>query len=404
MTSTGTTPLSELDDDSVENVFIFVSDALRWDALPDRVDRMGKSFRMGANALCTPQSMPTIISGRYVPRHGVTWFHHSMNEAYDTMFDIESVDAGYIEEEWDRPLDTVLNHPPEQSIDDLEPPFVTLEHDHGGHVPFPEMDDFSPKETFKELSRDPQRLREQYEIGVSESVDRFERRLEQLREQGYLDDTLVMFMSDHGELLGEHGGFTGHMLPPAPELVYVPATFIHPSLESSTEEDLLIQHADLLPTIRDVLGEPKDQRQYDGQSLLDPITANRSIYTHGTVHPPQKYHDTWIDPAYEAPSVWTHQGGYVFAESSLPKRLLTAAYDSIISGYTAAYNDSRNTLETLATLTSHYAQSTHTYGTPLVGETEARAFCDNVNADRAESDREQLSEDTKQTLEDLGYV
>jgi arylsulfatase A-like enzyme len=43
--------------------------------------------------------------------------------------------------------------------------------------------------------------------------------------RGILDDSLVIFTSDHGELLGEYNGLYHHQTPVVPELVYVPLAF-----------------------------------------------------------------------------------------------------------------------------------------------------------------------------------
>jgi arylsulfatase A-like enzyme len=401
-----TAPLADLDVDRVENVFVFVADALRWDALPDVVADMGRTHRAAANALCTPQSLPTLVTGRYAPRHGVTWFSHTVEPSLDTLFDVEGTSGGFVEEEWDRPLDGVLGGPPDRGLDDVEPPFVLLEHDHGGHAPYPEMPDATPAETYSELAGDREAVRRHYEEGVAESVDRFQARLDALEERGLLEETLVVFTSDHGELLGEHGGFVGHMLPPTPELVYVPMTFVHPSLDPSVHRDGLVQLADLLPTTRDVLGKLPDgaDRAYDGQSLLNPVSRDRMGYVHGTVHPPAKWRDTRLDPAWQAPSVWTRGGGYVFQESPPVKRLLTAVYDGLSSGYTAAFNDHRSPLATLVMALRQYAPRERTYGSPEVPLPAARQFCRRQRQRTVERRTVELEEETRQKLEDLGYV
>jgi len=60
-----------------------------------------------------------------------------------------------------------------------------------------------------------------------------------------MDRTLVIFTSDHGELLGEYGGLTGHVRPPCPELVYVPTVFIHPLIKNKKTEESIMRHVDL---------------------------------------------------------------------------------------------------------------------------------------------------------------
>lgn len=400
-----TVPLAGLDADDVENVFVFVADALRWDALPDRVRERGLTLRTAANALCTPQSLPTLVSGRYAPGHGVTWFHHRMAPGLDTLFDLDGTTAGFVETEWDRPLDGVLGGPPDATVADADPPFVVVEHDHGGHTPYPGLPDATPGETFRRLDG-AAAVRRHYEAGVAESVDRFERRLAQLDERGLLAETLVVFTGDHGELLGERGGFVGHQMPPAPELVYVPTTFVHPSLERDVREDVLVQLADLLPTVRDALDRSpaREADAYDGQSLLAPVRRRRPSYVHGTVHPPERWRGGRLDPAFEAPSVWTGDGGHVFHRSPLYKRALTAGYDALLSGYTAAYNADRPRPATLARALATYLPRSRTFGDPAISRARARGLVEECIARDVDRREVELSADTRESLEDLGYV
>lgn len=406
MTGPRDAPLAPLAADAVENVYVFVCDSLRWDAAPERVTSGGVTCRTVANALLTPQSIPTMLSGRFPPRHGVTWFHESMAPALDTVFDVEGVDAAFVETEWDRPLDTVLNGPPDGDLRSLDTPFVCVEHDHGGHVPYPHLDAEDASETFRTFSHRPNRLRNAYEASVARSVDRFERRLDALASRGLLEETLVVFTSDHGELLGEHGGFVGHGYPPLPELAYVPTTFIHPSLNSRTYTSRLVQHVDLLPTIRDVLRRqpPNDHDAYDGVTLCDTIPSDRLAYTNGVVRAPERWRDSVLDPIYDAPSVWDPSGGYVFARTTLPKRVFTGIYQSTQSGYTGAYNSSRNVVATLGAVLPKYLSRTRRYGEPTVEEGPAREFCFDVASTNVESETHEISEDTRETLENLGYV
>ncbi|TKX83077.1 DUF229 domain-containing protein, partial [Halorubrum sp. SS5] len=107
------------------------------------------------------------------------------------------------------------------------------------HQPYPRYGEMG--EQFPELSRSPFALRREYRKGVQASAERFLERIGTLKNRGILDETLVIFLSDHGELLGEYGGFYGHILPATPELVHVPCTFIHPSLPTGESVDQLIQ-------------------------------------------------------------------------------------------------------------------------------------------------------------------
>jgi arylsulfatase A-like enzyme len=396
-------PLSDLDADAVENVFVFVADAVRWDALPDRVADRGLTCRTAASALMTPQSMPSLITGLYPPGHGVTWFDQSLPASVRTLLDARTVEGSFVDSKLRRPLAPLLGDPRERDVETAEPPFVHVELDHGGHAPYPSMAESTPQEIFAAFSRQPAALRERYDEGVAESVDRFERRLAQLEDRGLLEETLVVFASDHGELLGEHGGVAGHSLPPTPELVYVPTTFVHPSLPAGRRAEAFVQHVDLAPTIADLLDVDLGHDP-DGRSLLDPLPSDRRAYVNGTVRPARRWHDTVLDPVYDAPSVWTEDGGYVFARSSLAHRALTATYEALWSGYTGAYNSDRSRLATLATAARRYLPRTATFGDPAVDRATAREFCESVRDRDVVAGSSAIDDATQRRLEDLGYV
>lgn len=55
----------------IENVMIFVSDALRWDYLPDSVAKRGVTFKTVASSLFTAASFPSMATGVYPSSHGV---------------------------------------------------------------------------------------------------------------------------------------------------------------------------------------------------------------------------------------------------------------------------------------------------------------------------------------------
>lgn len=393
-------PLAELDESSVDNVYIFLSDALRYDELPEEIVQRGLAFKAVAHALATPQCLPTISSGRLPPKHGVLWFDQAMPGELPTFFDITGFETGYSDLFWHRSLQGLLGNPGTADVESAEEPFVVVEHDNGGHAPYPELEIDDAAETFRRVdSRDE--LLQQYRNSISGSVRRFEDRLRVLERRGVRENTLVIFMADHGELLGEHGGFVGHGLPMAPEVAYVPVVFIHPSLPNGERGEHLLQQVDLYPTIVDVLTGRTPSS--DGQTLTAPVEEDRPAYSQGIL-PPAKFRGTYLDPAYDARSIWTRYGGHVFLENPRLARLVTAGYEATRSGFTAAYNSHRNVIRTLGTTLSHYLRNYHRYGDPTIGKTEARESIETMGTEVWEGEQRELSEETKEQLADLGYV
>jgi len=90
------------------------------------------------------------------------------------------------------------------------------------------------------------------------------RLLQQLREEGVLDDTLVIFTSDHGELLGDYGSWGKRSMLDAaarvPLIVRYPERF-----EAGARCDEIASHVDVLPTCLAAAGlrTPEDRVGFD---------------------------------------------------------------------------------------------------------------------------------------------
>ena len=88
--------------------------------------------------------------------------------------------------------------------------------------------------------------------------------LDALDTLGLADSTLVIYVSDHGYLLGHHGRFEKHMM--WEEIVRVPLVVRYPGLAPRTEP-ALVELVDLAPTILDLL-EVAPIEGMDGRSLV----------------------------------------------------------------------------------------------------------------------------------------
>lgn len=89
-----------------------------------------------------------------------------------------------------------------------------------------------------------------------------------LKEAGLSDSTMIVFTTDHGEQMGQHGMYQKmEMYEPA---VRVPAIFHTPGAQPKRFQTP-ISHLDFVPTILDVLGVDGDIEKLEGQSLKDSI-------------------------------------------------------------------------------------------------------------------------------------
>ena len=74
------------------------------------------------------------------------------------------------------------------------------------------------------------------------------RLIEGLRTSEELDRTIIIFTSDHGEILGTHG-LRGKGTSPIRESVRVPLTIVHPEGPKNAVTPALVTHIDLAPTL-----------------------------------------------------------------------------------------------------------------------------------------------------------
>ncbi|MBZ0113969.1 MAG: sulfatase-like hydrolase/transferase [Thermoanaerobaculia bacterium] len=92
-----------------------------------------------------------------------------------------------------------------------------------------------------------------YDRGIRYMDDALREMFSRLEAQGFLDNTVVVLTSDHGEEFGEHGG----LLHPASlydELLHVPLIVVGPNLESGVSDPRMVSTLDLAPTILDLVG------------------------------------------------------------------------------------------------------------------------------------------------------
>jgi arylsulfatase A-like enzyme len=88
------------------------------------------------------------------------------------------------------------------------------------------------------------------------------RLMEHLELTGRIDDTLIVFTSDHGDMTGAHGGLIDKGLP-YEEAMRVPLVFSHPTLEPA-QRDNLAMTMDVLLTSMSLLGiKPPDRHGRD---------------------------------------------------------------------------------------------------------------------------------------------
>jgi arylsulfatase len=92
--------------------------------------------------------------------------------------------------------------------------------------------------------------------------------LEHLERLGVADDTLVVFMSDHGEHLGEHDLWS-HNPPGYSQVLRTPLIMVYPRrLPGGVVSEEIVQNLDIMPTILELAGADNEALLMQGESLL----------------------------------------------------------------------------------------------------------------------------------------
>ena len=391
-----------LDAQNAENVYIYVGDAVRWGSLDEDISKRGTVFKTVAASIHTPPAFGSIATGLYPPRHGVFSFDNTFSDDVKSLFDFDGIDSQYRSsiQEGSPDKDSLLSvfdideSEVQTPLSEVESPFVVLERGPGGHAPYGDYDG-TGWEYFREAGvRGTGNIKADYEEQVSIDAGTFERRINTLRKEGLIDSTLVIYTSDHGELLGE-GGMLGHNDPMKPELVYVPTVFIHPDIRTDNNAESAISHVDLLPTIIDLLGLP-EVKSLDGTSLLtgSPPDYGLSFYRRSFL--PEGVPLTDGQLCYDG--IFDYSGGHIFPCSSIGDRL------SVLLGKIVKSSKRSYLRRNIGSAIRSYVRGYHRYGTPIIGKERGRELIDSVKSKRVDRKAAELTEMQEENLRDLGYM
>lgn len=382
----------------VRNLVVYMADGLRWDHHPEDVSKMGPTFRTVASSLHTPTAIASMLSGRYLPGHGVHGFTDVLPSDVSTVLDLFdnrglSDSPGNFNETI---YGTLLQRYDQTPLSELDEPFGWFMRDAGGHAPYDGFDerlqtDESVRSYLADHGGDVERMRRDYRASVDSSVERFRRFvLDPLRDRGLLDRTLVVFISDHGQLLGEYG-HVGESYPACPEVVYVPTTLIHPSLPD-VDETGLFRHVDLLPTVAGLLSTPVEET--DGVDVFASGLASQGACLYDRPYP-------WPtgEFSYTIESLWDVDGGHVFVRSGLWDKLRVTA--GLLTRIPAGIHVRRaRSMRGLKMLFENH----RTWGDPSMSVAAAEEALDALTAEDGPETDLTLTDETEQNLRELGYL
>jgi len=204
-------------------------------------------------------STPPAWKGTPVVKHGRNthepYLFEGPEELTHTAF-VGDITCDTIRENKDRPFFAFAGfyaphcplNPPKRFVDMVDPAALAL----------PVKNDDETRDYLKHLTDDDWRkVKQYYYASISHVDDQVGRILATLEECGLTDDTLVIFTSDHGEHLGDHGQIQKGT-PGFDSCVHVPLIVSMPGkLSAGEKRDELVELVDLAPTIFDYLGVEK---------------------------------------------------------------------------------------------------------------------------------------------------
>jgi arylsulfatase A-like enzyme/Flp pilus assembly protein TadD len=167
---------------------------------------------------------------------------------------------------------------------DHDRPFFAWVHLYDAHTPY------TAPETYR--SRFPRTLHGAYDAEVAYADALVGRLLDALSADGRIDETLVIVVGDHGEMLGEHGEQThGFFIYEA--ATRIPLIVAGPGVPARNVSDQ-VRIVDVLPTVLDLLGVPAPPA-VQGASLMPLARGERlALMAHSESWYP-RYHYGWSE-------------------------------------------------------------------------------------------------------------
>jgi choline-sulfatase len=154
--------------------------------------------------------------------------------------------------------------------DPFDPPTEYADHYGNADVPPAIQDDLEGKPAYlrrRIVPASPEQValtRRQYCAAIELIDDQIGLMLDALEQRGQLEDTYVVFTSDHGEMLGDHGLYTKSV--PYDGAVHIPLLVSGPGIAGSRVSSALIELIDVHPTLCELANLPL-QENVDARSF-----------------------------------------------------------------------------------------------------------------------------------------
>jgi choline-sulfatase len=123
-------------------------------------------------------------------------------------------------------------------------------------------------------------IRRQYCAVIELIDDQIGLILQALESRGFTRNTFIIFVSDHGEMLGDHDLFGKHV--PYEASIRCPLICSGPGIKGGLRSDVLVELIDLNPTICELAGLPT-QENIDAQSIVPILNVEKNKHREDVV-------------------------------------------------------------------------------------------------------------------------
>ena len=131
--------------------------------------------------------------------------------------------------------------------------------------------------TLPELWKDYQ---DYYFNCIQDSDNNLQKIIDSLKENNMLDNTIIIFTADHGEMHGSHGlkGKGGFVYE---NNIHVPMIIVHPDYEGGQKVTAVTSHLDIAPTLAAIANQSEDLA---GNNLLPLISGDKDSVRDGALY------------------------------------------------------------------------------------------------------------------------
>ena len=215
------------------------------------------------------------------------------NGSYDSVLPTEDFEDSYIGRRSTEFIENIPNDFPWHLFvsfvgphDPFDPPTEYGDKYRNADMPSAIVDDMEGKPDWikkRTVNISPEEVkvtRQQY-CAATELIDyQIGNMLRALEERGMLDNTYIIYSSDHGEMLGDHGLYTKSTAYEAS--LRVPLIVVGPGIEGNRVSPELVELIDINPTICDLVGVPV-LKNIDGQSIGPVVRGETETHRSETV-------------------------------------------------------------------------------------------------------------------------